>query len=299
VISSEKELVIAKLTGGLGNQMFQYAMARRVAIVNNFTLKLDTTWFENNPLNRTYDLNHFSIIENFASQKEIKLLKNSQIYPAKKYIYRLIELGKTDQKPSHIIEKSIDYDPDVLLISNSVYLEGYWQSEKYFKDVEGIIREELNFRHKADAINSEFVEMIGHYNSVSIHVRRGDYVSNDVTNKVHGTCSLDYYNNAIDYIKNSEKKPYFFVFSDDPLWVKENLKIDDPTQYISHNINKNYEDLRLMSLCKHFIIANSSFSWWGAWLSRNPDKIVIAPRRWFKQKECNISDRLPESWIKL
>ena len=142
--------------------------------------------------------------------------------------------------------------------------------------------------------------MIQSSDAVAIHVRRGDYISNQNTTEFHGICSLDYYHKAIDEIISKVNDPHFFVFSDDPEWTQENLKIDAPTTYVAHNSSdKNYEDLRLMSLCNHFIIANSSFSWWGAWLSRNESKIVIAPSRWFQDIKYNDSDRLPEEWKRI
>jgi hypothetical protein len=137
---------------------------------------------------------------------------------------------------------------------------------------------------------------------VSVHIRRGDYVTNSHTNAVHGTCSLEYYENAINYISEKVKAPHFFVFSDDYKWALENFKNRSyPVTCISNNADKNYEDLTLMYNCKHHIIANSSFSWWGAWLNPNEDKIVIGPKQWFKSKKqsTDTKDVMPKEWVKM
>ena len=141
--------------------------------------------------------------------------------------------------------------------------------------------------------------MISQTNSVSLHIRRGDYVSNQKTNQTHGTCDLDYYQRCITEIEKEVENPYFFVFSDEIEWVKENLKINHPAEYVDQNTgDKSYEDMRLMSQCKHNVIANSSFSWWGAWLNSYPDKIVFAPKRWFASDKHNTKDLIPEGWKK-
>ena len=135
---------------------------------------------------------------------------------------------------------------------------------------------------------------------MSIHVRRGDYVSDAITQEIHGLSPLEYYAAAIQHIAHVAVQPHFFVFSDDPSWVRQNLHIDYPTTYVEHNTaDRNYEDLRLMSLCRHHIIANSTFSWWGAWLGSNRAKMVIAPKRWFNTPDKDTRDLIPRSWIQL
>ncbi len=181
-----------------------------------------------------------------------------------------------------------------------MYLQGYWQSEKYFKDIEKIIRDDFTFSEEPDYQNKQMADTIKCCEAVSLHVRRGDYVSNPVTTEYHGICSEDYYRRAVREVERYCKNPQFFVFSDDPSWAKENLETGYPTTIIDFNgSEKDYEDLRLMSLCQHHIIANSSFSWWGAWLSWNPQKIVIAPKKWFNRPEINTQDLIPESWIRI
>lgn len=290
-------MIIVRLMGGLGNQLFQYAAGRNVALKNDLPLKLDLSWFKDQP-DRPYSLHHFAIIEGIATPNEIAHLKKSKMNLLDRIITTYKECGKPYYHRTDIREKSLDFDKNILQISGSAYLEGYWQSEKYFKDIEDIIRKEFSVITPPDHMNSEYARMIPSLNAVAIHVRRGDYISNQNANKFHGICSLDYYHRSIDQITSTVENPHFFVFSDDPEWTQDNLKIDAPTTYVVHNPpDKNYEDLRLMSLCSHFIIANSSFSWWGAWLSKNESKIVIAPSTWFQGIKYNCDDRLPEGWI--
>lgn len=144
------------------------------------------------------------------------------------------------------------------------------------------------------------IDIIKSCNAVSLHIRRGDYISNATTNTIHGTCNLDYYKRAVEYIKKNSVSPIFFIFSDDIDWVKDNLHLNEKHYYIDwNNADTNYEDMRLMSLCKHNVIANSSFSWWGAWLNNNPKKIVIAPQKWFNDSKLNTFDVIPEKRIKI
>ena len=294
-------MIIVKLIGGLGNQMFQYAMARRIAYVHNVPLKLDITGFNNynkRDTPRTYELKHLNIIEDFASKTEIDKFKT------KKGFAGLISSFKKNSRPyykrAYIREKSKSFDPNMLQVSINAYLEGYWTSEKYFSDIEDLIRREFTVKHKPDTINEQLAQTIRVFEAVSLHVRRGDYVSNPQANRFHGLCSLEYYYKGIDMLVEKLENPHFFVFSDDPKWAKKNLNIEFPAKFVTHNgPEKNYEDLRLMSLCKHNIIANSTFSWWGALLNKNPEKIVIAPKKWFNNEDIDTRDVIPESWVRL
>jgi len=294
--ASSERIVVTKLIGGLGNQMFQYAVARRLAHVHHMRLKLDISGFKDYELRR-YELDCLNILAEIASESELARFKKHA--SVNKWVSRLT--GKPLFYSGAVIrERFFQFDPLILKLNRSVYLEGYWQSEKYFKDIEGIIRREFTIRHEPDRMNTELAAQIHGKNSIALHVRRGDYLSNPVTSKYHGTCSINYYRQAAQRIANSVSQPHFFAFSDDPEWVRENLKLGLPITYVSHNgADKNYEDLRLMSLCKHHIIANSSFSWWGAWLNGNADKIVIAPVKWFDRDEIDTSDLIPKGWIRL
>ena len=152
------------------------------------------------------------------------------------------------------------------------------------------------FSEKSRLISEEIKQL----NSVSIHVRRTDYISNIPANNYHGTCNETYYIEAMKIIGKKISNPHFYIFSDEPEWFKANIKTNFQVTFVEHNKNeKSFEDMYLMSLCKHNIIANSSFSWWGAWLNSNENKQVIAPANWFQDKTKNTKDLLPETWIKL
>lgn len=292
--ADSKPLIIAHLSGGLGNQMFQYACARRLAHVNNAVLKLDVTSFgkiKETNTSRQYGLGAFNVIKDFAMQEEIRLLR-------KETKSRLLGfLKRRAGKETYVREK--DY-PGIPNLRGSVYLEGYWQSEKYFKDIEDIIRKDFTFRTEPYGLNAKIAGVIRNTESVSVHIRRGDYVTNPKVNRDLGVCPPEYYGAAIEKIAKNVKDPHYFVFSDDIQWAKENLKFTHPADFMDQNgPDTACEDMRLMSLCKHHIIANSSFSWWGAWLCGNPNKIVIAPKKWFNKKELDTRDLIPEKWIRV
>lgn len=291
-------MIITRLWGGLGNQMFQYAIARSLAYINNSEFKMDISYYKTQDL-RNYELNCFNIIEKFATEKEVK---KTISYKAKPYRL-LIKILRLPSKhlANHYKEKmGFNFDPDILKIKNDVYLDGYWQTEKYFKNIREIIREEFTVKSRPNKQNSEILNEIQNSNSIAIHIRRGDYVFNPKILEIHGLCSLEYYKNGLEILKEKVSNPRIFVFSDDSHWVKENMDFGESAIYVTHNDpDKGYEDLRLMKNCKHFIIANSSFSWWGAWLSTNPSKLVIAPKRWMKDESYIVKDHLPENWIKI
>jgi hypothetical protein len=299
-------MIIIRLMGGLGNQMFQYAAGRRLAYVRQVPMKLDLSFFNNqveiapNDTIRAYGLSQFNIIEQIASNEEQKLFKYAweTNLPAK--LYRRIQNRLPLRLRSIYRQKGNGFDPAVLELSDHVYLNGYWQNWRYFVDIQEIIRKEFTLRKALCPENQFLADEISHTTSVGIHVRRGDYVSNPVTNQFHGLCSLDYYNQAIKLLSQKVTDPHFYIFSDDPEWVEQNLKLNYPSTVIRNNrVERDYEDMYLMSQCQHFIIANSSFSWWAAWLSPNSNKIVIAPEHWFKGESKNPIDHLPDTWIKL
>lgn len=291
-------MIITKLVGGLGNQMFQYAAGRAVAHRSNMPLKLDITYFETFKL-RSYQLGCFNILEDFASTEDIERFKLHRRQAVAFVYYKIRAKLLPWYRQKLIKQQGFSYDPDIFKIKKSAYLDGYWQSEKYFADISDIIHREFTIKHKPNDINSQMLAKIDNVNSVSLHIRRGDYVNNKESYDFHGVCSLDYYKKSIKVIISQVHNPIFFIFSDDIEWAKTNLKIEYPLVFIDNNYNNDYEDLRLMSNCKHNIISNSSFSWWAAWLNRNPNKIVLAPKRWFANQNINTKDLIPESWIKI
>jgi hypothetical protein len=295
-------MIIVAIFGGLGNQMFQYAVGRRLALSNNSQLKLDLSIFKNQigMTPRTYKLDVFNIKAEIATSREVERLKGS----TRNFLYRYWRKLKMRVIPyyrqSYILEKTHQFDPNILKLGSNVYLQGFWPSEKYFREIENFIRQEFTFKKAPTKQNRETAYRISKTSSVSIHFRRADYVTDKATHNYHGVCGLSYYRKAVDIISKKISKPHFYIFSDDPSWTKRHFHIKYPVFFVDNNpIEKGFEDLRLMSLCKHNIIANSSFSWWGAWLNRNPEKIVIAPKRWFRNRSKNTSDRIPDSWIKV
>ena len=286
-------MIVVVVYGGLGNQLFQYAAGRALALKKGCELKLDISAFENYSPHNGFELGLFNIDAQIANPDEISSLVGTQ-FRLSRLILRKLRLGKK----THIIERSFEFDQNFFNIKPPVLLEGYWQSYKYFNGYDTQIRSELMFRNPPIAKNLETAELIAKENSVSIHIRRGDYVTNQIANKVHGALGISYYKNAIQRIYDEVDSPHFFVFSDDLAWARNNLGLSVSVTFVAHNTGKSsFEDMRLMSLCKYNIIANSTFSWWGAWLNKNSGKIVIYPRNWFNDSGINTQDLTPETWV--
>jgi hypothetical protein len=293
-------MIIVKLMGGLGNQMFQYAMGRRLSLLRKTALKMDTSFLNDRNFNGTKrkfeldvfssdipvvtetDLNKFAAIQNSKFKKGIQGM-TPFIYP---YF--------TVAEPTH------GYNADILNSPANSLLIGYWQTEKYFLPIQDVIRKDFQFKKPLEGRNKALAEVMATGNSVSMHIRRGDYIQNPETNSFHGICSDEYYAAAIELIKKKAGNIQLYIFSDELEWVKTNMNFDVPVTYVDNNTgNNNYIDMQLMSLCKHNIIANSSFSWWGAWLNNSPGKIVVAPAKWFNDSSINVNDVIPEGWHKL
>lgn len=291
-------MVIVHLMGGLGNQMFQYAAARQLAQRLHTTLKLDISAYASDPL-RSYSLSPLRIQEQFATPAELAAMRRPYESRLAWYLLRLSRLLKLPYGWTVLQENHFrPFDARFSSVSGHVYLLGYWQSEKYFADRQDLIRHEFTLREGADPANREMAGRIASVEAVSIHIRRGDYVANPHTHQIHGVCSLAYYQECVRRLAEKVARPHFFVFADDAAWAQENLRLDYPTTFVAHNDAAHaHEDLRLMALCQHQIIANSSFSWWGAWLNPNPDKIVYAPGRWFNDPTLDTRDLLPPGWI--
>jgi len=284
--------------GGLGNQLFEYSFGRALSIRTGGELILDP-WKSRGGRDRPVQLGHFNINARFPTKFEnaVCRLVESQRLRVPRAILRRIAPGML---PAHVRQKKHVFDPSVLENRGSVFLDGWWQSELYFRDHREAILSELSFRKPPNPENKQWLEQIRSTNAVCVHVRRGDYVTDPFVLKNFGLCGLDYYASALDLIRQRVESPTYFVFSNDPEWTRQNLPIPKPRHFISHNCKvSDWEDLRLMSACKHFVIANSTFSWWGAWLSTNPEKTVIAPKRWFTAENASAQDIIPENWITL
>jgi len=281
--------------------MFQYAAARRLAGKHRTELKLDLSFFDQkhnkNTTPRPYALNIFNTIQTSATQQEIKKLwPQSANTLAGKVIDKLTAHGLI--KTRRYLEKTFHFNPEILDLPDQTYLDGYFQSEKYFNDIEKILRKEFTLKDPLPQKAAEIAKQIRATESVSLHVRRGDYITNKAASNFHGICDLDYYRKAINFIQHKIPTPLFYIFSDDPAWVKENLPLPTSATFMADHVDKDYIELILMGYCKHNILANSSFSWWGAWLNENPNKLVVAPINWFKDPGINTNDLIPNNWTR-
>jgi len=280
-------MIYSRIRGGLGNQLFQYSVARSLADQLGVNLGLDTREY-NNSSKFKMGLSNFNIRADLNPDGLIKHKKDGKL----SYVLDHL-LGKH----KHVFhERFLSFDNHVLTKPDGTYLKGYWQSEKYFNDKQNIMND-LRIIKSENKKNLAVKAKIEKCISISLHIRRGDYVSNTA----HGTCDLSYYSKAVKYFINLYGKNLeIFAFSDDPSWVKNNLKLPVNINFIMHNYSdNNYEDLRLMSCCNHNIIANSSFSWWGAWLNTNHNKTVITPCKWYADNSTKNADITPSNWIKI
>jgi len=291
-------MIIIKLRGGLGNQLFQYALGRKLAETLNTELKIDLSLLHErtNMTPREYKLNIFAINATIATkQDERKVLGLKLLHPIKR---RFWKLGLDLFHWNYFRETSFEFHPELLQHKGSMVLEGYWQSEDYFKDIRPLLLKELTV--KESFVSSEIRLQSQHlqqHESIAIHVRRGDYIANPTVNQLFGICTLEYYDNAINWMKQHIQHPTFYIFSDDTDWCKTHFKM--PSNEINFITgNKDYEDFLLMSSCRHQIIANSSFSWWAAWLNQNQNKHIIAPKNWFVSSKLNTSHVVPAEWIR-
>lgn len=290
-------MIISQIMGGLGNQMFQYALGRALATKLNLPLRIDISGFERYRLHR-YQLSPVFAGLEVATPEDLQNLIGWRAWPIAKRFVAKPQLSWMRGR-QFVVEPHLPYWSEIERVTGPTYLVGYWQSEKYFHAIDPTIRDSFAFAQPLSLQNQQVVDEIKNNQSVSLHIRRGDYVQNSQTLAIHGICSLDYYLEAIAYIAQRIEKPKFFIFSDDMKWVKSNLKIDFPCVYIDHNTGlESYNDMRLMSQCQHNIVANSSFSWWGAWLNANPHKIVIAPKKWYANQN-DVRDLCPATWVKL
>ena len=292
-------MIITRVIGGLGNQMFQYAAARALSLRLDCPLLLDIRGFDKYSLHNGFELDRiFSFPAKIATESEIRNLLGP--YRSELSIRLIKYFGLQRYLRSELcFEPYFHFWSGINQIKSSVYLLGYWQSEKYFLDAEQIIREDFRFIGKLSSKNIETLSRIENSNSVAIHVRRGDYLSHVKNSRIFACCGVDYYRRAMTYISEKIDKPVFFVFSDDIDYVKEKLAVPFEINFIQENSGKDsHIDMFLMSNCEHQIIANSTFSWWGGWLNVNPQKIVVAPINWFVN-DLNDVDLVPTDWVRL
>lgn len=282
---------IVILKSGLGNQMFQYAFSKNLK---------DEILYDKSFYKKCNQHNGLELEKVFKIDLSSKNIEYPQVILFKIKIMKLLKkiLKKMKKLKIYKIDDTIFSEEIMKDKSEIVIYDGYWQSEKYFKNIEKEIKKEFTFP-KLDIKNQNIGIQMKKKESVSIHVRRGDYLENKI---LGGLITKEYYQKSIEYIEKIISNPKYYIFSDDIEWCKKELKLEGrDVTFINHNKGaESYKDMQLMSLCKHNIIPNSSFSWWGAWLNKNPNKIVIAPKRWFtKESGFRYKDIVPESWIKI
>jgi hypothetical protein len=290
-------MIIVKLMGGLGNQMFQYAVAHSLCFASKNKLRVDLDFFQQHDEStdaftaRVFELNIFKQIQ-IQSAKRNTL----NLFLKEKLFYRLMR--KICYPHRKIIRQTSCNLPIFPVNTKNLYLEGYFQSEKYFRHIRKTLLSNFTFP-QLDERNRTVLRLIENSeNSVNIHIRRGDYTKKAIMD-YHGILPITYYETAIRHLSGQTSGNLnFFVFTDDPQWVRHHFLFIDNVHIIEGNTGKDsWKDMDLMTHCKHHIVANSSFSWWGAWLCRYEDKIVIAPERWNKAMSTEMTkDLIPDKW---
>jgi hypothetical protein len=283
---------IIKFLGGLGNQMFQYALYK--TLQKKFpNVKADLHGYKNYPLHNGFELEK---IFNIKLKKTNKFTKDLYNKHNRKWMYRKLR-RLLNLKNAYQEEKSLfAFDPSILTDTKSRYYWGYWQNLRYFDVIADDLRIDFQFKNKLTGANQQTLSEIQQTESIAIHVRRGDYLKDPL---LGGLCGPDYYQQAINHMLSKVDSTQFFIFSDDITWCQKHLPLTQ-AKFISWNKGaESYIDMQLMSACQHNIIANSSFSWWAAWLNPNPSKIVVYPKKWVNDNQTLESMSTPENWTAL
>lgn len=274
-------MVVVKLMGGLGNQMFQYAAGKSLSLRLKTSLKLDLAWYQKQSLSTTprkYELSIFDLPDNQANRLER---------------WFIASLG------TRFTDKNLSFQPAFNHLSGQIYLDGYWPSEKYFLTHAQLIRSLYKFPKHVSPQTNKYHQQILTTHAIAVHIRRGDYANSAKTRAFHGLLSLKYYHQAITLMQTRLPKPTFYFFSDDLPWVKKTFQPIPHVVWVDTKVAPDWEQLYLMTQCQHHIIANSTYSWWGAWLNPSESKIVVAPQRWFTNPSMKTKDITPAKWIKL
>jgi len=285
-------MIVVNLQGGLGNQIFQYAFAYAVAQKTNHKFKLDISIYDYDHF-RKYELHHFNLTDCFATKDEIDKVK----IKSKSFLSTVVE--KLTNRPTVYYKEKhwCGFDNEVFTVKGDIYYDGFWQNEKYFTDFRQNLTEIFtNYKLHEESIIYE--EAINSRQSVSLHIRRGDYVTNEWANNYLGIIDLSYYRNAVSLIESRNKNSTYFIFSDDLPWATKNLDFIKNKTFVS--LDKDVPDsdeIILMSKCRNNIIANSTFSWWGAWLNNHSNKTVIIPEHWTKDRSVDTKGIIAKSWI--
>jgi Glycosyl transferase family 11 len=285
-------LIITRLQGGLGNQLFQYAAARALAtrLDKPFKLEIITTLQKD----KKRDIALYDLQANFelAEKKELKeFIFFPSLYRHKPAFFS--RFGKNVYREQHF-----HFDKKIFQLTDPVYLDGFWQSPLYFRGIESILKQDFTVKDElVKNVTARGKELAGK-DSIAIHIRRGDLL-NPKAMAYHGVLDKTYYEKAIRLLAQKVSSASFHVFSDDIGWAKQNLVLPAGTEFVSSITKSAIEDFYLMTKCRHNIIANSSFSWWPAWLNDNPRKIIVAPKNWFADNRINTDDLIPPEWIRI
>lgn len=302
-------MIIARINGGLGNQLFQYATARAISLKLNRKLLLDIDWYHNirkqeNHLDpnattlRDFSLKYFNIKSRVITKFHLNWINRLEIRSKNSKLYKFLADGPLNNLSYTPINHN-NFSLEYIQKYPRIYLTGYWQNNDIIEKYKNLLYNDLILKYPLSINSENHLKSINEKNSVAIHVRRGDYISKPESRKMHASCSSNYYYNSIDYIQNKLTNLHYFIFSDDTKWVKNNLDLTTNTTFIDNN-EPEYEHLFLMSQCKHQITANSTFSWWAAWLNMNLQKIIITPQYWYNDKHLNDTViRIPKEWIKI
>lgn len=292
-------MIVIKIQGGLGNQMFQYAAIRSLSESTGKPFALDNIQLERGEgvTLRHYTLSAFNINPKILNQKEFRYFTQERKHPWMTSLKR--KLGKF--VPKNIIQSGdlsfLDPRP---YIHEDVYFDGLFQSEKHFLEHRNLILKEFTLKNALSLEAQKMAGIMDTTESVVIQVRRGDYVSNYKATANHGVTGIDYFDSALKHIQSKVSKEIeIFVISDDIEWCKGNIKFSQKMHFVSQPSIKDFEEIVLMTHAKHLIISNSTFGWWGAWLNQNPEKIIITPKQWFKNPKLKQEDIVPSSWIRI
>lgn len=291
-------MIIVRLEGGLGNQMFQYAFGKAVTARHNTILKLDTGFLLDRSLKNTvfrdYDLSIYNLNIEIADRNDITRVLSS--IPEYNIIERMQHKFLKEQIPyyrkSEFYEQEYySYDPNVFKSQIDVYFFGYWQNQNYFKGIEKKLRIDFSFKNSLSEKENLLLHEIKSSNSVAINVRRTDYISDKETNEFMGVINENYYTDAIKLVRQKITNPKFYIFSDDISWCRKEFSSLENHFIVDHTYagNKFGSYLQLMSSCKNFVIPNSTFAWWAVWLSPLKDKVVVQPKRWVNDPKKNTN----------
>lgn len=305
-------MIITWLTGGLGNQMFQYAAGLALAERRRTVLKLDPSWFREYPeheAHNRYALSCFNVTEQFATQEEIDRVRGVALTRTERWSLKLARAARfyryanRHAGPSnlHYARKPFLFYPEFFDQPDCTYLHGMWQSEKFFAPSANLVRLHFSLRYPPQPAVAAMADRIRSGPSAAVHFRRGDYVRNATFSRDLGAIGLPYYEAAVRLLRERHPGVTLYIFSDDIEAVAREFKPDgDPVFVRAVEHWHPYDKIRLMSLCDHAIVSNSTFAWWGAWLNPNPSKLVIAPDPWRGDPAAAAGDDIiPESWVRL